>query len=65
MERALERVPPLDAPEPEPVESYPVLWGRQGIDEEHLGTRRALDAGPLWRLHVAGQAGAQEAGRDA
>jgi hypothetical protein len=57
IERALSRRPSIDGREPEPIEAYPVLWEKEGLDQRQLGTKRALDAGPLWRLHVAGPGG--------
>jgi alkanesulfonate monooxygenase SsuD/methylene tetrahydromethanopterin reductase-like flavin-dependent oxidoreductase (luciferase family) len=57
IERALSRRPSIDGPEPEPIEAYPVLWEKEGLDQRQLGTKRALDAAPLWRLHVAGPGG--------
>ncbi|HXM58139.1 MAG TPA: LLM class flavin-dependent oxidoreductase [Candidatus Dormibacteraeota bacterium] len=54
VERALARRPPIDQANPEPVEAYPVQWARDGVDGPQLGSQRALDAAPLWRLHVGG-----------
>jgi alkanesulfonate monooxygenase SsuD/methylene tetrahydromethanopterin reductase-like flavin-dependent oxidoreductase (luciferase family) len=54
IERALARIPPLATAAADPVESYPVFMAKQGVDAQHIGTRRAVDAGMLWRTHVAG-----------
>jgi alkanesulfonate monooxygenase SsuD/methylene tetrahydromethanopterin reductase-like flavin-dependent oxidoreductase (luciferase family) len=56
IDKALAQRPAIAEAEPPLVESYPVLWERQGVAEDLVGTRRALDASPLWRLHV-GQGG--------
>ncbi|MGQ0825930.1 MAG: LLM class flavin-dependent oxidoreductase [Actinomycetota bacterium] len=54
IEAALSRRPKIDEYIAQPIESYPVLWEREGLEQQDVGTRRALDAGPLWRLHVGG-----------
>ena len=54
IERALARIPPLATAPADPVEAYPVLMAKQGVDAQATGTRRAVDAGMLWRMHVAG-----------
>jgi len=54
VERALERVPPVVPVDPDPIEAYPRLWSREGAGEEQVGTKRAVDASALWRLHVGG-----------
>src|SRR5262249_22104382 len=58
IEQALTRRPEIADAEPPLIESYPLVWEKQGIGEDSVGTRRALDASPLWRLHV-GQGGQQ------
>jgi alkanesulfonate monooxygenase SsuD/methylene tetrahydromethanopterin reductase-like flavin-dependent oxidoreductase (luciferase family) len=47
VEQAMARIPPLEAPEPEPIESYPVLMARKGIDMSQLPQARAM--GPAVR----------------
>jgi hypothetical protein len=47
-------VEPIAEAAPDPVEAYPVLWARQGYDPATMGTRRTLDAGPVWRAHMGG-----------
>jgi alkanesulfonate monooxygenase SsuD/methylene tetrahydromethanopterin reductase-like flavin-dependent oxidoreductase (luciferase family) len=54
IERALARRPAIAPVSAEPIDAYPVLWAKKGLSQEEMGTRRALDAGPLWRLHVGG-----------
>jgi alkanesulfonate monooxygenase SsuD/methylene tetrahydromethanopterin reductase-like flavin-dependent oxidoreductase (luciferase family) len=54
IEKALARIPPLEASEPEVVDAYPVQWQRDGYDMRESGTRRAVDAQGLWRMHVGG-----------
>jgi alkanesulfonate monooxygenase SsuD/methylene tetrahydromethanopterin reductase-like flavin-dependent oxidoreductase (luciferase family) len=54
IERALARIPPLATAAADPVEAYPVSMAKQGVDALNTGTRRAVDAGMLWRTHVAG-----------
>ena len=54
VQRALAKVDHVEPVEPEPVEAYPVLFAHQGVDETKLGAKRAVDAGMLWRMHVAG-----------
>ena len=44
IEDALTRTPPIDGSEPPEVESYPVLYERQGVDATTVGTKRAVDA---------------------
>jgi alkanesulfonate monooxygenase SsuD/methylene tetrahydromethanopterin reductase-like flavin-dependent oxidoreductase (luciferase family) len=51
---AMARVEPIAEAAPDPVEAYPVLWARQGYDPATMGTRRTLDAGPVWRAHMGG-----------
>jgi alkanesulfonate monooxygenase SsuD/methylene tetrahydromethanopterin reductase-like flavin-dependent oxidoreductase (luciferase family) len=51
---AMSRVSPIDTVEATAVESYPVLWGQEGVSPEAVGPKRAVDAAPLWRLHVGG-----------
>jgi hypothetical protein len=57
IERALARIPPLATAAAEPVEAYPVSMANQGVDAQGTGTRRAVDAGMLWRMHVSGASG--------
>jgi alkanesulfonate monooxygenase SsuD/methylene tetrahydromethanopterin reductase-like flavin-dependent oxidoreductase (luciferase family) len=52
IERALAHCPPIDDVEPEPVVAYPRQWKEEGAGERQVGTKRSLDAAPLWRLHV-------------
>ena len=52
IEKALAHVPPIEEAPGEPIEAYPVLWDRLGVDAQEWGARRALDASQLWRLHV-------------
>jgi alkanesulfonate monooxygenase SsuD/methylene tetrahydromethanopterin reductase-like flavin-dependent oxidoreductase (luciferase family) len=52
VEKAMQHVEPIGEASAEPVEAYPVLWERLGVDGKEWGARRALDAGSLWRLHV-------------
>jgi alkanesulfonate monooxygenase SsuD/methylene tetrahydromethanopterin reductase-like flavin-dependent oxidoreductase (luciferase family) len=59
-EQAVERVPPVEEVEPARVESYPRLWGQEGVTDQQVGTKRALDAASLWRLHVGGGAGGRD-----
>ncbi|MEA2664113.1 MAG: hypothetical protein QOI11_1057 [Candidatus Eremiobacteraeota bacterium] len=51
VEKAMARIEKLPAVEPEPVESYPLLW------EKHAGTeaqaKRAVLSQSLWRVQVA------------
>ena len=54
IEKALARIPPLETSEPEVVDAYPVQWQRDGYDMRESGTRRAVDAQGLWRMHVGG-----------
>jgi alkanesulfonate monooxygenase SsuD/methylene tetrahydromethanopterin reductase-like flavin-dependent oxidoreductase (luciferase family) len=54
VEAAMAKVPDLEPFEPEVVESYPRLWEQEGLDDRQTGTKRALDAHALWRLHVGG-----------
>ncbi|MEV4315557.1 LLM class flavin-dependent oxidoreductase [Actinocrispum sp. NPDC049592] len=54
IEKALQHVVPVEEAEPEPVEAYPVLWERLGIDAKQWGARRSLDAAQMWRLNVGG-----------
>jgi alkanesulfonate monooxygenase SsuD/methylene tetrahydromethanopterin reductase-like flavin-dependent oxidoreductase (luciferase family) len=60
--RALANVPALESHPPEVVEAYPVLWGKGGVTSQDAGTKRALDAAGLWRLHVGGAAAASSRG---
>jgi hypothetical protein len=60
IERALTHCPPIDDVEPEPVVAYPRQWKEEGASERQVGTKRSLDAAPLWRLHV-GQPGQSSA----
>lgn len=48
---ALDRVSPIEAADPEPVEAYPALWKERGIDSQ-LGSKQAPDAALLWRVHA-------------
>jgi alkanesulfonate monooxygenase SsuD/methylene tetrahydromethanopterin reductase-like flavin-dependent oxidoreductase (luciferase family) len=59
VEGALGRVPPVGPAEPEAVVAYPRQWAEDGAGEEQVGTKRAVDAAALWRLHV-GQAKADQ-----
>jgi alkanesulfonate monooxygenase SsuD/methylene tetrahydromethanopterin reductase-like flavin-dependent oxidoreductase (luciferase family) len=52
--RALELTPAIDPAEPSAVEAYPRLWAQDGVTDEQVGTKRAVDAAALWRLHVGG-----------
>jgi len=54
IEQALSRVVPPESIDPPVVESYPRFWNKQGMTEQQIGLRRALDAGSLWRLHIGG-----------
>jgi alkanesulfonate monooxygenase SsuD/methylene tetrahydromethanopterin reductase-like flavin-dependent oxidoreductase (luciferase family) len=54
IERALRYRPSINEADPIPIESYPVLWSKEGLDQSKIGTKRAVDAAPLWRLHVSG-----------
>jgi alkanesulfonate monooxygenase SsuD/methylene tetrahydromethanopterin reductase-like flavin-dependent oxidoreductase (luciferase family) len=63
IEKALSRVPPIAAAEPGPVVAYPQQWADQGAGEQQVGTKRAVDAAALWRLHVGGTAGQAGAAR--
>jgi hypothetical protein len=56
VEAAMARIVPPSATEPEAVVAYPRLWQQEGVTEQQVGARRALDAASLWRLHVAGGA---------
>lgn len=57
IEKALARRAEITPASDEPIDAYPVLWAKQGLSQEEMGTRRALDAAPLWRLHVGGSDG--------
>ncbi|MEV0764770.1 LLM class flavin-dependent oxidoreductase [Nocardia sp. NPDC050435] len=54
IEKAMRNVVPVEQAEPQPVEAYPVLWDRLGVDAEQWGARRSLDAAQMWRLNVGG-----------
>ncbi|MDI5978876.1 LLM class flavin-dependent oxidoreductase [Amycolatopsis magusensis] len=57
LDEAMRWVPEI-APAPgEAIEAYPRHWAGSGVTGEQVGTRRALDAGSLWRLHVGGGQG--------
>jgi hypothetical protein len=53
-------VPPIDEPDVQPVDAYPRLWGQEGATDQQVGTKRAVDAAALWRLHVGGGGRVQE-----
>jgi alkanesulfonate monooxygenase SsuD/methylene tetrahydromethanopterin reductase-like flavin-dependent oxidoreductase (luciferase family) len=53
---ALERRPPIDPAPGDPVEAYGVTFARDGVDATKVGVKRAVDAGLVWRRHVAGAA---------
>jgi len=55
IDRAMARVTPVIPGPVETVEAYPILWGEQGTAE--VGTKRAVDAGLLWRMQVGGTGG--------
>ncbi|MBO4205922.1 LLM class flavin-dependent oxidoreductase [Micromonospora echinofusca] len=63
IEKAMANVRPIEEFEPPVVEAYPLLWEREGVSKQQVGTQRALDAASLWRLHVGG-AGAAGDRRD-
>jgi hypothetical protein len=52
IEKAMQYIDPIAEAPADPVEAYPALWERLGVDSKEWGARRALDAGSLWRLHV-------------
>lgn len=54
IEKALARREAIDDAAGDPIEAYPVLWETEGLEQRELGPKRALDANPLWRLHVGG-----------
>jgi len=58
--RAMSLIERVDQTEPEPVEAYPVLANQQGVNGVLLSAKRAVDAGVLWRMHVAGTTGREE-----
>jgi alkanesulfonate monooxygenase SsuD/methylene tetrahydromethanopterin reductase-like flavin-dependent oxidoreductase (luciferase family) len=58
IERAMARVDRAAPVDPEPVEAYPVLFDRQGVNSEKVSAKRSVDAGMLWRMHVAGTSSA-------
>jgi hypothetical protein len=43
------------------VEAYPVLFDRQGVNSDMVSAKRSVDAGLLWRMHVAGTSAPPEA----
>ncbi|MBF8189754.1 LLM class flavin-dependent oxidoreductase [Nonomuraea sp. K274] len=57
VELAMARVPEIAEPPLAVVESYPRLWEGGGVTDDQVGTRRALDATSLWRMHVGGHSG--------
>jgi len=52
VEEALSRIPPIEETPVPIVESYPRVWQQEGVSVRQVGTKRALDAASLWRLHV-------------
>jgi hypothetical protein len=52
--RALARIGELPSVEPSPVESFPVLAERRGVDLAAVTRDRAVLPGALWRLHTSG-----------
>lgn len=56
IERAMGHVVPAGPAPGEPVDAYPVLYAREGIDPSVVGVKRAVDAGLLWRMHAGGRA---------
>jgi alkanesulfonate monooxygenase SsuD/methylene tetrahydromethanopterin reductase-like flavin-dependent oxidoreductase (luciferase family) len=64
IEKALARVAPLDIADVPVIDAYPKLWQQEGITEQQVGSRRALDAASLWRLHVGGSKAVGERGND-
>jgi alkanesulfonate monooxygenase SsuD/methylene tetrahydromethanopterin reductase-like flavin-dependent oxidoreductase (luciferase family) len=54
IEKALAKIAPLGSANPELVHAYPVQWQQDGYDMRVHGTRQAVDAQGLWRMHVAG-----------
>jgi len=53
IQQALDRISPVAVASEEPVEAYPLLWEQSGAGTQQVGTKRAVDAGAMWRLHVA------------
>jgi alkanesulfonate monooxygenase SsuD/methylene tetrahydromethanopterin reductase-like flavin-dependent oxidoreductase (luciferase family) len=60
IEKALTRVVPAPDIDPPVVDAYPLQLADQGVDAGRLGTKRAVDASLLWRMHVAGAAEKEE-----
>jgi alkanesulfonate monooxygenase SsuD/methylene tetrahydromethanopterin reductase-like flavin-dependent oxidoreductase (luciferase family) len=56
IERALERIPPLNQHEVPMVQSYQVLWDALGAETSSAASKRHLDAGRLWKLHIGAKA---------
>jgi hypothetical protein len=52
----MSRVVPAPESEPPVVDAYPLQLANDGVDPGRIGTKRAVDAGLLWRMHVAGTA---------
>lgn len=50
--KALSRVSsPIGQPA-QPVEAYPLHWEQNGAGAQQVGSKRAVDAAAMWRLHV-------------
>jgi alkanesulfonate monooxygenase SsuD/methylene tetrahydromethanopterin reductase-like flavin-dependent oxidoreductase (luciferase family) len=62
IEKAMSRVAPPEPFDPPVIESYPRLWQQEGVTDQQIGARRALDAASLWRLHVGSGAKGAEGG---
>ncbi|MEU7895955.1 LLM class flavin-dependent oxidoreductase [Nonomuraea sp. NPDC049152] len=62
IDKAMDSVTPIEDVPPTVVESYPRLWEREGVTVEQVGTRRALDAASLWRLHIGGAGSGERPG---
>jgi hypothetical protein len=60
IEKAMTRVVPAADVEPPVVDAYPLQLANNGVDAGRIGTKRAVDAGLLWRMHVAGTADREE-----
>jgi len=54
VERALDRLPPLEKPDVLPIESYPVVSKRLGVDLSQFQQDRAPAPAAMWRLQVGG-----------
>jgi alkanesulfonate monooxygenase SsuD/methylene tetrahydromethanopterin reductase-like flavin-dependent oxidoreductase (luciferase family) len=56
IDAALRRVSPTEPAVCLPVEAYPLLWAKRGVDPS-TPFNRSLDGAPLWRFHVGGSSG--------